>query len=318
MVALTHGVTPKPAPSLLFAQAAGRRVIRVLPLSLQEPGELRPARSVPPTGNPRPRAQAHPGCAGSGARAPSQTPAPPDTQPGGLRRPGSCSWGAWPSSNAVRQGLESSLLSGQRPRPPSLRSQPSWAQAPWGECVTVPHGGRRASHPFPTMQVGSRETCCLWWVRKLRPGAQVSRRQMQSCYGRARLGPAWGGQGRGGVAGAWSRQGRGRDRGAWPDQGRHGWGGGHGSGQRGVVWTGGVVRPGEARWGRAGVAGAEGRGQVRGGVARSGERGRRQGDRQTLLPRGRLCSGFWMPEGPHITEARSRGTLACGGRGESC
>ena len=254
-MALTHGGTPKSAPSLLFSQAAGRQVIRVLLFSLQEPGELRPAPSVPPRGNPRPRAQAHLGCAGSRARAlpdsgPSRHTAgqPPQARVVSL------------GSTALQQrcpaggGEQSFPSSGQRPRPPSLRSQSSWAQAPWGECVTVPHGGRRTSHPFPTMQVGSRETCCLWWVRKLRPGAQVSRRQMQSCYGRARLGPAWAGQGRGGVAGT---EGRGQVRG--------GMGGGVA-----LAEGRGLDRGGEV--GQSGVVGAEGqRGPVRGGVARSGE-----------------------------------------------
>ena len=59
-------------------------MIHVLLLALQESGELRPTPFTPPTGKPRPRAQAHLSCAGSRDRAPSQTPAPPDTQRGGL------------------------------------------------------------------------------------------------------------------------------------------------------------------------------------------------------------------------------------------
>ena len=57
--------------------------------------------------------------------------------------------------------------------------------------MTVPHTRRWTARPFHTLQVGSREAYRIWWVRKLRPGAQVRR---------ARLGPAWSGQGTGGVA----------------------------------------------------------------------------------------------------------------------
>ena len=159
---------------------------------------------------------------------------------------------------------------GRCPRLPSLRSQPGWDRAPWGECVTVPHTRRWTARPFHTLQVGSREAYRIWWVRKLRPGAQVRR---------ARLGPAWSGQG-----------------------------------------TGGVARPGEA-CGAEGMSRAEGVSGRR-GVAGSGEawpgQGRRGGAKETLLPRGGLCSAFWTPKCPHIMETLSPGTLACGGRGDPC
>lgn len=61
------------------------------------------------------------------------------------------------------------------------------------------------------------------------------------------------------------------------------------------------ARPGEGR-----------RGQIRGGEAAAKETGR------SCFHLEGFCSGFWMPESPHITETRSRGTLACGGRGEPC
>lgn len=91
------------------------------------------------------------------------------------------------------------------------------AQAPWGECVTPPRG--EADLTSFLHHVGGQQGDLLPLVGQETEARSSSQQtQMKSCYGRAILGPAWGGQGRGGVAGKWSGQGRGRDRGAWPGQ----------------------------------------------------------------------------------------------------